>query len=312
MGDFIALMDVASELLLGEMASLAAAVQLRCACRAMHSAAEPYAIALGFASTRPDCLGGPSLPLRQWREVWDACAFAVESQGLDASAWGHAIEWVFTSISMGCWELDPTMAAPLIDLAIADSRANHSMPRRNGKENSCTAWILLLAGDVDEYALVQHGEYMGNFLDALVILSDGRFGVVSMTSSFEGVNNDGDEIRTKCSVRVDSDLAVLAPLFEQDRGGRLHLSGPDFGFWLGVSPRAGNLDRACGGWNLMDRRLWRYAADGIAYTRREFVEWYKLTVYALDRWAEAAPCNPPGDHFADLVRKKSAAKHRQR
>ena len=66
-------------------------VQLRCARRALHLAAESYTVALGFASTGP-CCGFPSLTLRQWREVWDASACAVESQGLDASVWGHAIE----------------------------------------------------------------------------------------------------------------------------------------------------------------------------------------------------------------------------
>jgi hypothetical protein len=75
--------------LLGDFAALAAAMQLRCACWAPDSAADPYGVALGFAMTR-SCVGGLTLTLQQRRDVWDACASALESPGLDACAWGPA------------------------------------------------------------------------------------------------------------------------------------------------------------------------------------------------------------------------------
>ena len=79
-----------------EFALLADVVQLHSACQAMRIACgiavRPHSIALGFASTRP-CGGGRPLRLRQWSDVGEACVVAVESQGIPASAWGHAVEF---------------------------------------------------------------------------------------------------------------------------------------------------------------------------------------------------------------------------
>ena len=58
----------------------------------------------------------------------------------------------------------------------------------------------------------------------------------------------------------------------------------------------------------------RRAADGIAYSHMQFIDWYVLRwTYrnpsddqlfddclstCIQRWEEAAPCNPRGDYFA--------------
>jgi hypothetical protein len=78
-----------------------AGTQLRCANRAMDSAAKPYVAALGFAMTRP-FVSGLSFTRRQWRHLWEPCASVAESQGLDASTWGYAIEVVSRDWPINC------------------------------------------------------------------------------------------------------------------------------------------------------------------------------------------------------------------
>ena len=138
------------QLLLIDFTALGDALQLRCTCRALDSVMfekrKTYDVAIKFATTRP-FVGGLPMSLRQWTDVWLACAFAVESQGIDASAWGHAIEFVSAEgvayswsqlewldpdvhhIDMHCdflcdyqkriFLLDPKHAAPIVDRRIA-------------------------------------------------------------------------------------------------------------------------------------------------------------------------------------------------
>jgi hypothetical protein len=78
-------MDILCDLTLSQelfsRVSLTTIGHLRAVCRrvlsANESAIEPYAIALAFAKTRPN-IGGLSLTLSQWREIWAGCELALE------------------------------------------------------------------------------------------------------------------------------------------------------------------------------------------------------------------------------------------
>ena len=106
-------------LLLGEFASPVEANQLRLACQAVNSAVKPFALAIGFALTRTS-LNSLSLTLRQWHDIWHSCASAVDSQGLDASAWGYSLEYRSSRIAsyrgrefVDTWLIEPTLLAPV-------------------------------------------------------------------------------------------------------------------------------------------------------------------------------------------------------
>ena len=101
-------------------------LQMRIVCRAQQADAEPYAIALAFASTRTH-ICGLSMTISKWLDIWEECTCAVASQGIEASSWGHAIEWVEVEESLLCYDpalvtgsaLNPKDAAPCINMMIS-------------------------------------------------------------------------------------------------------------------------------------------------------------------------------------------------
>ena len=159
----LALVDVVGEL------SLKDVVQLRAVCRALHADSVPYAIALAFGSTRTH-IGEFSMTLNKWRGIWGECASAAKSQSIEASSWGHAIEWVqldhlrdwddeFDKLrdalyehyegwqgGATCYQLNPKDAAPILNDMMACSQWEGlseaaCMP--------CVAVILSLTGSSD-------------------------------------------------------------------------------------------------------------------------------------------------------------------
>jgi hypothetical protein len=108
-------------------------------------------------------------------------------------------------------------------------------------------------------------------IQALVILSDGRYAVVAVDCW--AYDEDESDIVPTFAVRIHSDLAVLMPRFVQDRGGRLFLSerAP-----LGATPTNVVLRRQIGRlWSNLDcGTIMRIAADGLAYNHMDFFIWY--------------------------------------
>ena len=289
--------------LIGEL-PLDDAMQLRVVCRKLHLNARPYDIAVAFGMTRTR-IGGSSMTLGRWQEIWGECASAVKSRSIEASSWGYAIEFVReTAVWCLDWntdtdidnelatecELDPMYAAPLIDEMIVLApellgTAAANMPR--------VAVILLLAGS--------HMRWQFTDIQALVILSDGRFAAVSGSSESDAFESPSLFSRhAAAAVRFGTSLAELAALLEQDFGGRLKLKEH-------VS------DIASDGFQYKTREpdpcfryrrpppLQRYAADGFPYEHIEFIRWYKTYEYANDRWLMARTCNARGDRFAAMV-----------
>jgi hypothetical protein len=120
-------MDILCDLTLSQelfsRVSLTTIGHLRAVCRrvlsANESAIEPYAVALAFAKTRPN-IGGLSLALSQWREIWAGCELAVESQEVEASSWGHAITWTDLGYE---YELNVETAATILEFFVGDGEA---------------------------------------------------------------------------------------------------------------------------------------------------------------------------------------------
>jgi hypothetical protein len=160
------------------------------------------------------------------------------------------------------------------------------------------AWILALHGGF----VLMNGRSDVLELDALVILSDGRFASVS--------GRWGDEGRDyQVASRIESTIAAAVSECQSylDDGGRLIVENTmpliDLGRYLmpGISQATASVHRRC-------------AADGIAYTRAEFMEYYTFgqadeenELADMDRrdwYGITAPSdNLQGDAFADIVRR---------
>ena len=106
------------------------------------------------------------MTLGDWQRIWNECACAVESQEVDASTWGNAIEWTLKrenafGLDVIADDLDPKTAAPIIDRIIVAVRGGKSSCRDSFLWNdhlldspgNCTAWILSLKGSYvcDQY-----------------------------------------------------------------------------------------------------------------------------------------------------------------
>ena len=305
----LALMDLVGELPLKDV------VQLRAVCRALHADSEPYAIALAFGSTRTH-IGEFSMTLSKWRGIWGECASAAKSQSIEASSWGHAIEWVqmehlydlddkfnfskfdffycdeywdVYQVTAAEYQLNPKDAAPIIDDMIVCSQLQgfsfaECVPR--------VAVILSLTGHNMTHEFTN--------IEALVILSDGCFAAVSgVSDSFDAVDK---RKKVTAVVFFSNTLAGLAPLLVQDFGGRLQITQhiPELG------PNPHQIDESYPQPHQRNHSLRRYAGDGVPYTHIEFLLWHAMRHiewhdsyshdfitecidYANDRWEMARP-----------------------
>lgn len=261
-----------------------------------------------FASSRLILHEDP-LSLVSWLRVWQMCKDASDAQGWACSVWAHAFHWNVKELGWGIDKEDvvdiphqklKSFVRCVSDVLLSSCKDEHVAALVGATSQKLHASHVL--GMNSLFALDYFYDFFHICFSALILLSNSQYAVFKAHAQYK------EYIDCKAWLSIgDSPTDVLGSdgvSWIVDGGGRLVLEIASFDEWdkpvlyEHIDHCEHNLSSHASDLHDLDRELrqglgyaasQRQAADGIAYTLSEFVEWYHNPKLVRQWWANAAP-----------------------